>query len=144
MLEDIISALIKKRKDIFLLSTLLIISLYFNISQFINSHSPEEESFNSTKMSIIKTILIILVSILCFSFFKTKKKDYNFKHWNPQSESLKSIKRYVSEVTTKNSPNYIPEEDRIDIFDFDGTIYGEKGPLYIEYYMYYDYLKNNP
>ena len=139
---------IKKRKYLFLLTTLLIISLYFNINQFINSHSPEEGNINSSPYItiIFKTIIIIIVSILCFSFIKKTKtnKDYNFKYWNPKSESLRSIKKYVSEVTSENNPNYIPKEDRIAIFDFDGTIYGEKGPLYIEYYMYYDFLKNNP
>ena len=139
---------IKKRKYLFLLTTLLIISLYFNINQFINSHSPEEGNINSSSYITIffKTIIIILVSILCFSFIQKNKtnKDYNFKYWNPKSESLRSIKKYVSEVTSENNRNYIPKEDRIAIFDFDGTIYGEKGPLYIEYYMYYDFLKNNP
>ena len=138
---------VKRTKYILLLSTLLIISLYFNIYQFINSQNSEENKNNSsTIILILQAILTIMFSINFFPFFSSKKSNikYIFKYWNLNSESLKAIKRYVSEVTSKNNPNYIPEEDRIALFDFDGTIYGEKGPLYIEYYMYYDFLKNNP
>ena len=87
-----------------------------------------------------------MTSFIIIYFFKSKKKkiEYSFKYWNLDCESLKNIKKYVSEVTSENSPNFIPKDDRIAVFDFDGTIYGEKGPLYIEYYMYYDFLKKNP
>ena len=133
----------KKTKYIILLSSLLIISLYINIIQILNI---QNDNSNNLFSSIIITLQLILTSFIIIYFFKSKKKkiEYSFKYWNLDCESLKNIKKYVSEVTSENSPNFIPKDDRIAVFDFDGTIYGEKGPLYIEYYMYYDFLKKNP
>ena len=133
----------KKTKYIILLSSLLIISLYMNIIQIFNI---QNNNSNNSSSSIIITLQLILTSFIIIYFFKSKKKkiEYSFKYWNLDCESLKNIKKYVSEVTSENSPNFIPKDDRIAVFDFDGTIYGEKGPLYIEYYMYYDFLKKNP
>ena len=136
----------KKTRYILLLSSLLLISLYFNI---INSFNNNNNENNKNSFQLIFFIQIILAIILCINFlpfFSSPEKNINFsfKYWNLNSESLKSIIKYVKEVTSEKSPNYIPKSDRIALFDFDGTIYGEKGPLYIEYYMYYDFLKKNP
>ena len=105
---------------------------------------------NTSDYHPITQVVYILSTILLFYFaFSGDKKNntnknYNFKYWNLNSPSLKSIIEYVKDISNENSQNFIPKEDRIALFDFDGTIYGEKGPLYIEYYMYYDFLKNNP
>ena len=134
--------LVKKSKYILLIGSLFIISIY---SFYINIRK-EENSQNSSQ--VIFFIQIILTTILSFNFLKyfsnSNHINYKFKYWNLNAESLKSIIKYVNDVSSEESKNYIPKEDRIALFDFDGTIYGEKGPLYIEYYMYYDFLKNNP
>ena len=134
--------LVKKSKYILLIGSLFIISIY---NFYINIRK-EENSQNSSQ--VIFFIQIILTTILSFNFLKyfsnSNHINYKFKYWNLNAESLKSIIKYVNDVSSEESKNYIPKEDRIALFDFDGTIYGEKGPLYIEYYMYYDFLKNNP
>ena len=138
----------KKIIYILLLSVLLIISLYFNINQIINNQYEKENNQNSSILffiiQLILTFIFLYNNIILFFTSKNKVKNYLFKYWNLKSDSLKNIIKYVSEVTSQNNTNFIPQEDRIAVFDFDGTIYGEKGPLYIEYYMYYDFLKNNP
>ena len=58
----------------------------------------------------------------------------NFASWN-KCDSLDSIISYVDDVTNKSSKNYIPVEDRIAVFDMDGTLYGELFPEYLEYLM---------
>lgn len=60
----------------------------------------------------------------------------DFPCWNENAPSLAALKEYVEDVTDDNSPNYIPEEDRIAVFDMDGTLYGELAPTYIEWCMY--------
>ena len=60
----------------------------------------------------------------------------DFRCWNENAPSLAALKEYVEDVTDDNSPNYIPEEDRIAVFDMDGTLYGELAPTYIEWCMY--------
>ena len=141
---------ITKKKFIFLLSFIIIFSsLYFFISVHNNNYSSTENNSHSQNIllsSIFQIIFSISLIILFFKIYSSSKKNinYNFKYWNLNSPSLKHIINYVQNVSNKNSKNYIPKQDRIALFDFDGTIYGEKAPLYIEYYMYYDFLKNNP
>ena len=127
-----------KRKYIYFLSYFLI---FFIIYIFKGNSSK-----NLLLISILQIIFFISLIIIFFKnySFNKKKSKYNFKYWTLNSPSLKNIINYVQEVTNKKSKNFIPIEDRIALFDFDGTIYGEKAPLYIEYYMYYDFLKNNP
>ena len=48
---------------------------------------------------------------------------------------MKSIVSYVSSVTDESSDNFIPAEDRIAVFDFDGTLYGELYPTYFDEWM---------
>ena len=58
-----------------------------------------------------------------------------FADWNPDAPALHTLIDYVEAVTDEASPDYIPTEDRIAVFDMDGTLYGELFPTYLEYYM---------
>ena len=140
---------ITKKKFIFLLSFLIIISSFYFFITVHNNYSSTENNSHSQNIllsSILQIIFSISLIFLFFNIFSSSKKNINyyFKYWNLNSPSLKKIINYVQDVSNKNSKNFIPKQDRIALFDFDGTIYGEKAPLYIEYYMYYDFLKNNP
>ena len=140
---------ITKKKFIFLLSFLIIFSSFYFFITVHNNYSSTENNSHSQNIllsSILQIIFSISLIFLFFNIFSSSKKNINyyFKYWNLNSPSLKHIINYVQNVSNKNSKNYIPKQDRIALFDFDGTIYGEKAPLYIEYYMYYDFLKNNP
>ena len=50
--------------------------------------------------------------------------------WTEDSEALDSLMQFISESVDANSENYVPPEDRIAVFDFDGTLYGERFPTY--------------
>lgn len=58
-----------------------------------------------------------------------------FADWNPDAPALHTLIEYVEAVTDEASPDYIPVEDRIAVFDMDGTLYGELFPTYLEYYL---------
>ncbi len=60
----------------------------------------------------------------------------NFHYWNKDSRAIKELVSYVRDVTNKRSVNYIPAEDRIAVFDFDGTLVCETAPCYFEWMMY--------
>lgn len=64
------------------------------------------------------------------------KKSGNFKYWNKDSETLAALKSYVKDVTNKKSKNFIPVEDRIAVFDMDGTFLCETAPYYFEWMLY--------
>ncbi len=57
-------------------------------------------------------------------------------YWTEGSPAAESIKQYVEETTDESSDKFIPVEDRIAVFDMDGTIIGELYPSYFEYMMF--------
>lgn len=56
--------------------------------------------------------------------------------WSEDSAAAASLTDYVTTVTDKNSDKFIPVEDRIAVFDLDGTLIGELYPSYFEYMMF--------
>lgn len=64
-----------------------------------------------------------------------KKADYtkSFPSWNANSKSLKELVKFVENATNKKSKNYVKPQDRIAVFDMDGTVICEKAPVYIDY-----------
>jgi len=56
----------------------------------------------------------------------------SLQDWTEDSPAMKSIMAYVSEVTDEKSDKYVPEAERIAVFDSDGTLYGELFPTYVD------------
>ncbi len=50
--------------------------------------------------------------------------------WNADSPAMASILSFIRKVTDENSPEYVPPEMRIVLFDLDGTLMGERYPTY--------------
>ena len=53
-------------------------------------------------------------------------------YWTEGSAVADSIVAYVKSVTDETSDSYVAPADRIAIFDFDGTLYGERYPTYFD------------
>ena len=60
----------------------------------------------------------------------------DFRCWNESSPTLKKIVQFVEEARDPRSPHFIPEADRIAVFDMDGTFYCETAPLYFQETMF--------
>lgn len=56
--------------------------------------------------------------------------------WAPDSPAMKSIVAFVTDSVNETSEGYIPKEDRIAVFDMDGTLYGERFPTYFNDWLY--------
>ena len=56
--------------------------------------------------------------------------------WAEDSGSMKSIMEFVENSADEKSEGFIPEEDRIAVFDMDGTLYGERFPTYFNDWLY--------
>ena len=59
-------------------------------------------------------------------------KSGNFNYWEKNSPAKEKLLSYVKDVTDKKSKNFIPIEDRIAVFDMDGTFLCETAPYYFE------------
>jgi len=60
--------------------------------------------------------------------------------WNDGAAKTAVI-NFVKEVTNENDPNYIPADDRIAVFDNDGTLWSEK-PMYFQLFFTIDRVRS--
>lgn len=65
------------------------------------------------------------------------------EYWTAGSEAATSLNAYVLAVTDEASPDYIPSDDRIAVFDLDGTLMCETYPFCFEYMLFADYALNS-
>jgi hypothetical protein len=62
------------------------------------------------------------------------------EYWSADSPVAQSLRSYVEKVTNENDPeNFIPVEDRIAVFDMDGTLTCETFFTYYDTMMFIDY-----
>ena len=66
------------------------------------------------------------------------KKGSDFHYWNKDAASYQALTSYVKDITDKKSANFIPAEDRVAVFDMDGTFVCETAPYYFEWMLYLD------
>ena len=79
----------------------------------------------------VVTIAVIVIAV-CAGGGKTAGSALD-KYWAADSKVAASLRDYVTKVTDpKNKDDFIPEKDRIAVFDMDGTLTCET------YYTYYD------
>ena len=57
--------------------------------------------------------------------------------WTDNAPLKKELTQYMKSITDVNSKDYIPVEDRIAVFDFDGTLFCETDPVYFDYRLFY-------
>ena len=79
---------------------------------------------------------LIIVSILyaCGVGWKDKTKKVKYlSSWEENSEPKKKLENFVEEAVNEKSSNYIPLENRIAVFDLDGTLFCETDPNYFDY-----------
>lgn len=64
--------------------------------------------------------------------------------WRIDAEARTALVDYVAAITDEDSAEYIPAEDRIAVFDLDGTLMCETYPWCFEYMVFVDFALNNP
>ena len=72
------------------------------------------------------------------------KKAKDFKYWTKNSVANQKLVEFVTDVTDKRSKNFIPVEDRLAVFDMDGTFICETAPCYFEWMLYLERALNDP
>ncbi len=92
------------------------------------------------KTSLLALIVALILALSCVcgiaeEVATVQAYEEPFQQWNEDAPALKTLIDYVEAVTDPDSPDFIPEMDRIATFDMDGTLMGELYPTYLEYYM---------
>ena len=75
---------------------------------------------------------------------ESAKPDAALSSWSEGSKSLKALTDFVEASTDEASSGYIPQKDRIAVFDLDGTLMCETYPWCFEYMVFANYALNNP
>ncbi|TDK45422.1 HAD family hydrolase [Algoriphagus formosus] len=96
-----------------------------------------------------KYLLVFLISFLTFACSQTPQNNQSsltkaepfLESWN-EGVSKKAIEDFIKNTTDPNSPDFIPEKDRIAVFDNDGTLWAEQ-PMYFQLYYAIDFIKKN-
>jgi len=92
----------------------------------------------------ILAVITACVSVCAFAFSAPARGA--LPSWN-ETPNKQRIIDFATSVSDKKSPYYVPEEDRLAVFDLDGTIFCEK-PLYLQVLIaaerLYDLAEENP
>jgi len=72
------------------------------------------------------------------------KKAKDFKFWTKDAAAKQKLIEYVTDVTDKKSKNFIPIEDRLAVFDVDGTVACETAPFCFDFMMFVHRALDDP
>ena len=105
---------------------------------------------NKMKTFLVTTIIFFIISIIFISLYiyektndddkdnknnKDKKSEDILTLWKENESKLKLI-NYIKTITKEGSNDFIKKEDRIAVFDFDGTLFQETDPIYTDYKLF--------
>ena len=84
-------------------------------------------------MRVIPVLMAVLLCCLTIAGCGKNNTVALSEYWTADSQAAESLRSYVTKVTNeKDKENFIPKEDRIAVFDMDGTLTCET------FYTYYD------
>ena len=87
----------------------------------------------------VKRIFLMLVGVTLTSIFTagcTQLKKDNLASWNDPAPAKEALVNYMQTVTNPQSPDFIPVENRVAVFDLDGTLILETDPTYFDWALF--------
>ena len=65
----------------------------------------------------------------------TEDDNAAFPSWNEGADSLAALVAYVEAAIEEGGAGFVPPEDRVAVFDMDGTFLCERAPVYTDYML---------
>ena len=90
-----------------------------------------------------KLPFVLLAAVLLTGCTHQIKKDY-LSLWNDTAPAKEALVNYVQTVTDKKSPDFIPAENRVAVFDLDGTLILETDPTYFDWALFEHRVLDDP
>ena len=88
---------------------------------------------------LICTLIVSTAAAEGFRYAAGEEPALLCDYWSEGSEAALQLNDYLMDVTDEASPDYIPVEDRVAVFDLDGTLMCETYPFCFEYMVFADY-----
>lgn len=109
----------------------------------LDINMPDKRYKNKMLCLIIFTIILAILSIVFIILYVTEKtKNGSDKSegdplslWNDCPLKTKLVE-FVKKVVNKEDQAFVREENRIAVFDFDGTLFQETDPVYTDYKLF--------
>ena len=92
--------------------------------------SPSMIGWNATKWLLLVLILTTLAVASVFAMEDRAKSRVALPSWN-EGAAKQAIVQFVGKVTRVGGPDYVRPEQRIAVFDNDGTLWAEQ-PMYVQ------------
>ena len=64
--------------------------------------------------------------------------------WQEDAAAKVYLEEYMKAMTDENSPDFIPVEERIAVFDLDGTLFCETDPVYFDHMLFMHRVLEDP
>lgn len=94
------------------------------------------QTIGSNPMLKKKVLVLGIVTCLMQSTEAASVAKTDFPSWNQPSASLSEIISFVENVVDSTNSKFIPVEDRIAVFDVDGTLLSETAPYYFDWMIW--------
>ncbi len=109
----------------------------------------EKRKNQRTAVIVAMILLVVIAAAACILIANRKtaaKATPLTTYWSSDSSAAQSLQDYVARVTDpKDKANFIPEKDRIAVFDMDGTLTCETFYTYYDTMMFIEYcLTDHP
>ncbi len=119
-------------------------SLTLDISTNTRSLKQEGRPMGKDSSKLLYAAVIVSLIVICsacvyvFAFSGGNDDSHSGKemltYWN-ESDTKNELISYVEKVTDEKGEHFIPIENRVAVFDFDGTLFCETDPNYFDYTM---------
>jgi phosphoserine phosphatase len=102
-----------------------------------------------TPRHIVHAALVSIAACLLLSGCATPRggaasADAALSSWNADAPARSALVEYVEAVTDPASPDFIPPEERVAVFDLDGTLFCETDPNYFDYTLLVHRVAEDP
>lgn len=91
------------------------------------------------KVAVLKNVLVtimctlVVIAVSSDSLLAEAKGVAALSYWEDSAVAKTELTNYMAQITDENSASYIPVEDRIAVFDLDGTLCCETDPVYFDH-----------
>ena len=95
------------------------------------------------KIKSLFSLTALAMAFMLFAGCSHVKKD-SLSLWNDTAPAKQALVSYVQDVVNPKSANFIPEQERIAVFDLDGTLILETDPTYFDWLLFEHRVLDDP